>query len=127
VLAEAGYVIEKLDYVIKDYPIQLIENELNSIGLKPTNNFYKIMTKPDAVAFQFVGSARPGKVPKLKKREQFGPTDHFENFYKDTLINHKIEIEAKDKEILELRKSLKYNPAYIIKGISKVASVKSRK
>jgi 2-polyprenyl-3-methyl-5-hydroxy-6-metoxy-1,4-benzoquinol methylase len=84
VFAEAGYVIQKLEFTEKDYPDELVANYLYELGLTADEKFYTRMHKPDAAAFQFVGYAVPGKT-NPKKRLQFGPIDMFESYFTNTV------------------------------------------
>lgn len=105
VFEEAGYRIEKMDFVRKDYPKALIAKTLKGQGLKPNDKFYKNMAKTDASAFQFVGSAAVSTARK-HTLPQFGPIDMFESFYNDTKSNYELTIRQLENELLEAQKLL---------------------
>ncbi|MCK9641689.1 MAG: class I SAM-dependent methyltransferase [Prolixibacteraceae bacterium] len=119
IFSAAGYEIEALDFVTKDYPKKLVERELDKIGIKATDKFYRMIAKPDASAFQFVGIAKPSTRVKPMKIANFSPIDHFEAFYEGTLTNHKLALENRDKEINKLKKELKHSIVYRFKELSK--------
>jgi 2-polyprenyl-3-methyl-5-hydroxy-6-metoxy-1,4-benzoquinol methylase len=79
VFQEAGYAIDQLDYVKKDYPRKVLDEELHKLGLAANPSFYDRMRQVDAAAFQFVGSAKlspqAGTPP---ARPAFSPVDHFQ-------------------------------------------------
>lgn len=91
VYESAGYRINHLDFVKKDYPKELLKKYLEKYGLKANEDFYKRMAQTDASAFQFVGTAIPASV-KNHKLKQFGPIDLFEKFHEDTKKNYESEI-----------------------------------
>jgi 2-polyprenyl-3-methyl-5-hydroxy-6-metoxy-1,4-benzoquinol methylase len=103
VFEEAGYSLDHLDFVEKDYPRKLLEKQLAKYGLKANDAFYKKMQETSASAFQFVGAAKVGKVKK-HKLQTFGPIDLFENFYNDTVTNHQNEIKQLRQSNEELQR-----------------------
>ncbi len=122
VFEEAGYRIDKLDFVKKDYPKQLLEKHLAKLGLKANEKFYQLMQQTDAAAFQFVGMAVPSTIKK-HKLPKFGPVDMFEKFYEDTKKNYEIEIKRLKNEI----KILKYKTAHPYRNIASRIKGKIRK
>jgi 2-polyprenyl-3-methyl-5-hydroxy-6-metoxy-1,4-benzoquinol methylase len=106
VLQEAGYSLEELDFIQKDYPKELLKNKLDEIGLSANKKFYDLINKPDASAFQFVGLARPSKATK-RKLKKFGPIDLFEKFHEDTKTNYEIEINNLKSELEMYKKQAK--------------------
>jgi len=98
VFAEAGYNIEDIDFVEKDYPQKLLKDWLKGIGLTPSSDFFKQMQGVEASAFQFVGVARPSVKPvNTHKLAQFGPIDLFESYFTNVTDDYKqriIELEA---------------------------------
>jgi 2-polyprenyl-3-methyl-5-hydroxy-6-metoxy-1,4-benzoquinol methylase len=107
IFAEAGYHIDVLDFVQKDYPKALLKKEFKSIGLDPSEAFLKKMSLPDASAFQFVGVAKPSKAVK-RKLKQFGPIDLFESFHEDTKKNYEAEISQLKQELLQSKALLEH-------------------
>lgn len=104
VFAEAGFVINQFDYVMKDYPKAVIKKELKKVGLTASEKFFKKAASIEASAFQFVGKVSIGSPDMTPiKRKQFGPVDLFESFYNDTVANHKLEVARLEKEIKTLR------------------------
>lgn len=106
VFEEAGLAIDSFDYVQKDYPKAILTKELKKVGLTPNETFFKLAASVDASAFQFVGKVSMGSSLKKKaKRPQFGPVDLFENFYNDTVTNHKLEVAKLKNEIAAVRRN----------------------
>ncbi len=99
VFNEAGYSVDNVDFVKKDYPNSLIDKNLEDIGLTASKKFYELMHQPEAAAFQFVGSAVVGKSAKNFKREQFGPIDLFESYYNDTVRSYEDKLSHKADEL----------------------------
>lgn len=118
---EAGFEIDILDFVKKDYPKKVIEKELRSIGLTSNERFIKEMSRPEASAFQFVGVAKQLKNSQIIKvdRKKFGPVDLFETYLNDLTTIHKAEIkklEVENKNLKEEIQLMKRNPAKYIAG-----------
>ncbi len=66
-LSDAGYKV--IDYDQTTIPVSkdVINKYLQSVGLKATNSFYKEMSKPEALAFQYKFIAEPGNSSKKLK------------------------------------------------------------
>lgn len=130
IFTEAGYTIEKLEFVEKDYPNELIEDYVNKLGLQGSQKFYDLMRQPAAAAFQFVGSAVAG-TSKEVKRNKFGPIDLFESYFNNTVtpLKNKIKeletqvstLSLKNKELEDRFSNLKHHP---IKTVTKSISRK---
>lgn len=101
VFEEAGYKIDNLSFVEKDYPKALLEDYLKKCGLKANRAFYKKMQATDASAFQFVGLAKKGSA-KRHKLKQFGPIDLFETFFEDTKKNYETRIAELEAQLSSL-------------------------
>lgn len=99
VFHEAGLEINHMDFVEKDYPRALIRKVLQKSGLSAKSKFFEISSRPDAAAFQFVGSAKVSDRVKPRKLKQFGPIDLFEDFHNDTVKSYKAQL----KEVESLR------------------------
>jgi 2-polyprenyl-3-methyl-5-hydroxy-6-metoxy-1,4-benzoquinol methylase len=106
VFEEAGYSVDHLDFVRKDYPKKLIEQFLKEHGLVVTGEFYKRMSATDASAFQFVGRAIPSKVKKHKLPE-FGPIDMFEKFHTGTIESYKKNLDSLTRKNVGLKVEIK--------------------
>jgi len=115
VFNESGYAVEKLDYVEKDYPKKLIDQILTKQGLKANNKFYEMAAQPAASAFQFIGEAKANTAIKAKPLKQYGPVDHFETFYNDTVDSYKMQLEQKNKLIEELENRKTLNQKVILR------------
>lgn len=122
VFESSGYEIDELSFVEKDYPNELLKDYAEEIGLTPNDKFYERMHRPDAAAFQFVGSASISKSPKkAKKLKQFGPIDMFESYYNNTInpLRERVEelekshatLEARNKQLEERWQQIKRQPA----------------
>lgn len=59
VLTNAGFKVEKYDNTVRDIPKAVLKKQLNSLGLEPTDKFYKHSTHEDVITFQFIGVAKP--------------------------------------------------------------------
>lgn len=101
VFAEAGYVIKVLDFTKKDYPNELIDNYLKTLGLVADEKFYKMMHQPEAAGFQFIGYAEIGNPAKVK-RLQFGPIDMFESYFNNTIQPLRGHIKVLERENAKL-------------------------
>lgn len=106
VFQESGFKIETFDYVKKDYPRAIIENQLEKYGLKANEAFYKSASKIEASAFQFVGSASVSTNIVHSQRKQYGPVDLFENYFNDTVKNYIDEQHKFQEEIKDLKDQL---------------------
>lgn len=67
----AGYEITFQEPIIKEYPRQLLQKQLEDIGLRPQEQFYKLSLESNAVIWQYVGAAHLSKRP--KKTEELPP------------------------------------------------------
>lgn len=94
VFQEAGFEIDHIDFIKRDYPRTVIIEWLDGLGLKGDKNFYESLRKPEAAAYQFVGSAVMSKKRKNIKRKQFGPIDLFESYHSRTLKKLRDELNA---------------------------------
>ena len=85
VFSEAGYKIEQLDWSSRDLPKELIEKELDKIGLKGSDKFFDLAKSLEAGAYQFIGRAVPSSVPvKTVPRPKISPAiDMFEKHLAD--------------------------------------------
>lgn len=102
VFNEAGYAIQDLDYVEKDYPATLLKKWCKDAGVTVTKKFLDQAKQIDAAAFQFVGTAQ--QAPKKKyKLAQFGPIDFFEEFHNNTVNNYVNQISDLNKQVAELK------------------------
>ncbi len=86
---EAGFVIEKLDWVSRDLPVEIIKIELEKMGLISTDKFLDEMKKPVASAYQYIGQA--------------GQSNSHNNPEKLTKVSPRIDLF--EKRLLEIRKS----------------------
>lgn len=81
VLQAAGYTLVSLDCTINDLPESVLEAELKKIGLEATPEFKKLAQSLDAVAYQFIGIAKTGKVKKVKLPKS-SPENVVDKYYK---------------------------------------------
>ena len=100
----AGYKIEKLDWVQKDVPQELLSKQLKTLGLKADKKFIKLTKSVKTSAYQFIGKAVPVPEPeKLKKRPRVSPpVNEFDNFVSELRKNYEAEIEALRKRVSDL-------------------------
>jgi 2-polyprenyl-3-methyl-5-hydroxy-6-metoxy-1,4-benzoquinol methylase len=66
VFDEAGYKITKLDFVLRDIPRDILEEELRQMGLTGTDDFFKLAQGIDAAAYQIIGEAIVSKRSRKK-------------------------------------------------------------
>lgn len=99
VFGEAGFHIDSLDFVRKDYPKDLLREQLNGYGLEPNEVFFDKMKATNASAFQFVGSAAPAKITKHALPE-FGPIDLFETFHSNIVADYKKKVAKLEAELV---------------------------
>lgn len=116
VFAEAGYAISSVDYIYKDYPKELIQENLKQIGLTGNSDFFKLMSESGASAFQFVGTAKPSKKVKYKLKK-FGPIDLFETFHEDTKKNYEEQVKKITQELDETKRLLKHKTNHPYKSV----------
>jgi hypothetical protein len=97
---ESGYRIEKLDWVSRDIPRELLERELKAMGLTGDSRFFKLAKCLEAGAYQYVGKAIPSSVkmtvslrPKISP-----PIDMFERHLADIKKSYLEEINRHDKQ-----------------------------
>lgn len=64
VFSGAGFKIESMDCTVRNIPEKILKKELRSIGLSPTKEFIDFLNEPDALTYQFIGVAVPGKQTK---------------------------------------------------------------
>ncbi len=64
VFSEAGMVIGEMDCTLRPIPEDLLKQELADVGMELTPKLKKILNKPDAAIYQFIGEARPGETSK---------------------------------------------------------------
>jgi 2-polyprenyl-3-methyl-5-hydroxy-6-metoxy-1,4-benzoquinol methylase len=115
VFSEAGYAIVDLDPVLKDYPKEILEEELKAVGLSITQKFIDFAASTEASVYQFVGIARPGakKNAISKKLDIVSPVDKFQIYldqtkeYYEAISKNKDEYIAKqDEHVREMEKKL---------------------
>lgn len=124
IFLESGYMVDHIDFVERDYPKSVIKDWLMGIGLEANDKFYTEMSKPEASAFQFVGTAKPAANTKPTKRKQFGPIDLYESYHNSLIKELKARIEFQQSELAQLREvherlteqvdMLKKHPAHFI-------------
>lgn len=59
---EAGLKIDKVEYVTRDIPKGILDNELDKVGLKASDKFYKLAQSTEATAYQICGIAKLSNV-----------------------------------------------------------------
>lgn len=57
VFSDSGYVINKIDPVVSEYPTKIIDNKLSKLGLKSSTAFIEKLKGSNADIFQFIGYA----------------------------------------------------------------------
>ena len=102
VISEAGYNLQTLDYVAKDYPRSIIDETLSGMGLSANESFYSRMSSPEAAAFQWIGMAQYTGKKSIVRRREFGPVDKFEILIHEVDAAHAVELRTRDEQIVEL-------------------------
>lgn len=100
----AGYQITKLDPVMKDFPVEVIENELSKVGLKSTSKFIEFTRTTDATVYQYVGMAKQGTT-KSKKLNISSPIDIFQTHLDQTKAHYEAKIKLQEDQIYQLEKT----------------------
>lgn len=94
IFAEAGYVIEKLDWVRRDVPKEILTTQLGKIGLRPSQEFFRLSQGVNAAAYQYIGEAKVGTIKQTNDRPSVSPRiDEFERHVKALNKEHRAEIE----------------------------------
>jgi len=116
VFRESGYIISKLDPVLKDYPKELLEQELGKVGLKLTDQFIKFANSTEASVYQFVGVARrdQGKSQKSQQLDIVSPVDKFQAYLDETKKYYENIITGNEEHINKMQKNLEDNQALIV-------------
>lgn len=117
VFGEAGYKINNLDFIQKDYPKDLLKRRLMEVGLTPDEKFFRKVSLPDASAFQFVGVAKPSGTKKYKLKK-FGPIDLFESFHEDTKKNYETQIADLKNELEDLKTQIKHKTDHPYRSVA---------
>lgn len=58
-MGRAGFTVKKYNNTIRDLPVPVITDQLNKLGLTPSQKFIKMAQTIDSVTFQFIGMAEP--------------------------------------------------------------------
>lgn len=108
VFSESGYKLIEHNPVLKDYPKQLVEEELNSVGLKLTPEFMNFLTNTEASVYQFVGVADPSKNQKQKsmKLDLVSPVDKFQTYLDETIHYYENIVKANQEHIAKQQKAI---------------------
>ena len=129
VFANAGFEISKLDPVVIDYPRELLDQELERVGLTVTQKFIDFAAKTEASVYQFVGTAEPlnGRSKKNRQLEIVSPVDKFQVYLNKTKEHYEAIIDADKKHIAKQEMALRDSNAQIAKLESQLEkSLKNR-
>jgi 2-polyprenyl-3-methyl-5-hydroxy-6-metoxy-1,4-benzoquinol methylase len=116
VFSGAGYYISDLDPVLKDTPKEILEQELNTVGLTLTKEFIDFAATTEASVYQFVGMAKPAtQKTKSQQLDISSPVDKFQAYLNQTkehyiavVANKDEHIAKQDVTINELHKELEH-------------------
>lgn len=104
VFTEAGYEIVQLNPVLNDTPKELLQNQLEVVGLKLTKEFLNFTRTTEASVYQFVGAASPvSKKPKHKSLQKISPVSLNQKLLNDTVKHFELLIASKDENINNLK------------------------
>jgi len=76
VLSAAGMKVLQYNNTIREIPKDILENQLNTIGLKADDKFWQLANNVDAITFQFIGVAVPDKSSSVKHAKVESKTPH---------------------------------------------------
>ncbi len=103
----AGFVVETTDCTMREIPEKLLSKELSEIGVELTPKFHKHLLETEALVYQFIGVASPGKTPKKMPLLTKTPLDII-SIEIDRLRDEQTkELEVKNKEAEVLNKKVK--------------------
>ncbi len=107
IMNAAGFKITDFDYVERDIPLDVINDELSKIGLNATDDFRKIAQSINGAAYQFIGKAVSSKAKSepLPTKSPIDLTDrNVENLKKKYEKNIQSIAKERDAAVDELRK-----------------------
>ncbi len=133
VFNEASLNIDKIDYVRRDIPTDVLKRILATLGLKADKSFIENSKKVNASAYQFIGISSMSQKSDIKQRPKLSPAiNEMEQHIKYIKDVHAAQIKAHKKRINELEsqvtrlsgelEGIKNNKGY--KLLSKIASKK---
>jgi hypothetical protein len=105
VLKEAGYSLIHFDPVLKDFPEELVRQELKKVGLEVTDEFMDYTRTNEASIYQMVGAAKlapvsaktvPAKLPGSS------PVDIFQGYLANVEKTYKKQLSDQKKHITKL-------------------------
>lgn len=105
VFSESGYEITQIDAVVNEATKELLEHQLDYVGLKLTKKFLEFTINTDASVYQFVGVAKPvTRTPKHKPLQIISPANMNQAILDNTVRHFEHTISAKNEEIKNLEK-----------------------
>lgn len=105
VLQAAGFALISLDNTINDLPEDVLSAEFHKLGLDVKPEFKKIAQSLDAVAYQFIGIAKPGKAEKIELPKS-SPENVVEKYYKSLEAEYNKSVKAIQADRQNLTKEL---------------------
>lgn len=102
VLNDAGLVVEKMDCTLRVIPENLLKNELEEVGMKLTPKLKKVLERPDATIYQFIGVAKPGKTPKKMPLETTTQLDIISVEIEGIRNGYEAQLKERDETIKQL-------------------------
>ncbi|HUC95705.1 MAG TPA: class I SAM-dependent methyltransferase [Candidatus Saccharimonadia bacterium] len=96
----AGYNIEKLDWVSRDIPKDILQKELSQLGLTANDKFFKLARDLDSAAYQYIGVAVPanGKINPTVLPKVSPEIDMFEKHLADIKQSYIEDVERLQKK-----------------------------
>ena len=108
VFNSAGFVVDKTDNTLRKVPKELLKKELDKLGISLTPKLHKILSSQDAIIYQFIGVARPGKTPKVIKHDTTTPLDVISVEIEELHKNYQAEIKKYQSETEQLKELESY-------------------
>lgn len=92
VLGDAGYAVIKMDNTTREIPKDILTKELKGLGLRYSEKFNSLITRPESLTYQFIGVA---KLSEKRSKLKLNTTSSLDS------VSQEIDriIQEKDKEI----------------------------
>lgn len=127
VVNEAGFEFDEINPVKKDFPREIIDDQLRALGLENSKAFMDFLRSSDASIYQYVGSLKyVGERPKVQKLAISSPVDIFQIYLKQTVATHKAQIKSLKREVSALKKVNTELSQEYAKSLEVVSSLQKR-
>lgn len=106
VMRDAGFRVEEYSNTIRDIPRSILKKTLMSMGLEPSEKFFKSAEHVDAITFQFIGYAVAGKLPHAKVKAK-APYDFMSKSFDQQVATSKERLREKEQRLAEAQDTAK--------------------